>query len=349
MPDTDAPALARQVFHDPEHERLADGPGYFKTRLLDEEGIAEVKQVVERVFASVDMPFEWANGTFQFTGIHSNPAFVDALYAGLTEFLKPRLDTVFINYAQVLAGVFNKPPNSKDSDLRSHQDPSFVEPPYRTFVAWLPLVSIRPENGGFFVLPGSQHLYPYRPIIQPPVFSTCDRLLLEAGQRIDTEVGDLVVFDTGLVHWSLANSSPVARPAVQFVNVPAEAPFYFPFYTANEPVKRVELYEMPMDQVRKHSWFRPERPTGYKLAKSVDCEFVNLSEQDIIDRVGPYNERVAGMTAASAPAAPALSAPPAPPAAPTPPQPARAAIAPPAPRRSFVDRALSSVAGWMSR
>ena len=62
-----------------EHERLARDQGYFKTRLLDADGIAQLRRVVERVFASVNAPFEWAMGTFQFTGIHSNLEFIDRL------------------------------------------------------------------------------------------------------------------------------------------------------------------------------------------------------------------------------------------------------------------------------
>lgn len=286
----------RRVFRSDDHERSAAGPGYFKTRLLDEGQVTELRRVVEGVFASVQVPFEWANGTFQFTGIHSNLAFVDALYERLTEFLRPHLDQVFIDYTQVLAGVFNKPPQTPDSDLRTHQDPSFVEPPYRTFVAWIPLVDISHENGSFFVLPGSQHLFPFRPVIQPPVFGRCDQLLAKVGQRIDTRVGDLVVFDTGLVHWSLANLGPHPRPAVQLVNVPTEAPFFFPYYSEYEETKRIELYGMPMDQVRRHPWYRPERPTGYPLVKSFDFEFKTLSEADLIQLIGPYNDELGAMS-----------------------------------------------------
>ena len=199
---------------------------------------------------------------------------------------------MFVDYTQVLAGVFNKPPRTTDSGLRSHQDPSFVVALQLTFVAWIPLVDINRDNGGFFVLAGSHHLYPYRPVIQPPVFVPCERLLTEAGDGIDTNVGDLVVFDTGLIHWSLSNRGQDPRPAIQLVTGPGRRRRSFFRTTRYDGRTRIELYKMPLDHVRLHQWYLPDRPVGYPIITSIDCQFTDWSEAALIDRVALYNARL---------------------------------------------------------
>jgi len=104
-----------------------------------------------------------------------------------------------------------------------HQDWNYVdEQQARSFNVWISLVPSRPNNGGLFVLPGSQQLR------QPVRYTPFDGQLYEKYQKkikrrsigLNLKAGQAVIYDSALIHFSNENKSKEVRYACGCVCIP---------------------------------------------------------------------------------------------------------------------------------
>lgn len=110
-------------------------------------------------------------------------------------------------------GAFFIKPNTDKSILHPHQDSAVIdETKYYGIFVWIPLVDITLQNGPLYILPGS-HLFGNTSRSQhiPWAFRHLNELLWEKMKPIPVNKGDIICFDTSVIHASAANNSDAYR------------------------------------------------------------------------------------------------------------------------------------------
>lgn len=112
-------------------------------------------------------------------------------------------------------GTFFIKPPGEESILHPHQDSTVIDESnsYGVFI-WIPLTDITLENGPLYVLPGS-HLWGnfYRSQHIPWAFRKEYKYLWEKMIPITVNKGDIICFDTSIIHASGINKSNEFRVA----------------------------------------------------------------------------------------------------------------------------------------
>ena len=112
-------------------------------------------------------------------------------------------------------GAFFIKPNTDKSRLEPHQDSTVIDEnkEYAIFV-WIPLCNITKNNGALYVLPKS-HLWgnTYRSQHIPWAFRNIHKQLWEYMEPIYLNKGDIVLFDSSIIHASEKNNSDTYRIA----------------------------------------------------------------------------------------------------------------------------------------
>lgn len=110
-------------------------------------------------------------------------------------------------------GAFFIKPNTKDSFLAPHQDSAVIdESKYYGIFLWIPIQDINSTNGALYVLPGS-HLWGNfcRSQHIPWAFRKHEKFLWSKMIPLYVNKGDIVCFDTSIIHGSSVNYSDLYR------------------------------------------------------------------------------------------------------------------------------------------
>jgi hypothetical protein len=171
---------------------------------------------------------------------------------------------------------FVKPPNSS-SEVAIHQDAVIVDERKRaSFHCWIPLQQSDVDNGGLQVIPGSHKLVnPHRAFSVPWEFSNYGQVLADHLMPVKMELGDILIYDRALIHYSPPNISDDWRVAMAYTV--AERPLQFLHLLLNSKSKEVEFYEVSSDFLLNEDPF--SKPTNGKLLKKEKLHQVKHSER----------------------------------------------------------------------
>lgn len=148
---------------------------------------------------------------------------VKSIFAKELQLILPDFKPLMINY-------WTKKPGNGEVEI--HQNWSHIdESKNRSYSIWIPLQNCDHQNGTMHVIPYSHLLFK-----KPRGLNSSDYLFRGIPQNIlyklhieiKLKVGEFVVFDDALLHYTSANQSNTNRDAVQLVVVPenAQAKFY---------------------------------------------------------------------------------------------------------------------------
>jgi hypothetical protein len=190
---------------------------------------------------------------FQNSGRFRSPEIRNFVMDNIGKFSKEFLPSVFDKdiYDENTTGAFQIKPPSKVSELNPHQDaPVIDETKENGLFVWIPLCDITENNGAVLVLPGS-HLWQnhQRSLNVSWVFEKHTKLLWKYMQPIYINRGDILVWDTALIHASLPNLSNQTRVAITTTLLPKSFKMVEYFKDAQTPIDEVEKY-----QVEKSFW-----------------------------------------------------------------------------------------------
>lgn len=164
--------------------------------------------------------------------------------------------------AEVFGGEFAVKPAGEASGIGFHQGFSVVdEARFVSLDTWAPLVDSTVENGTLRLVPGS-HLLPNTPhlSVAPDSFASAEDALARREHVVEAGAGEVVLFDTRVVHRSLPNLSGTERVAVRALIKPTEAPLLFYFADGSTPEGDVEVYEVGDRFYVDHAVFARPRP-----------------------------------------------------------------------------------------
>lgn len=143
-------------------------------------------------------------------------------------------------------GAFQIKPPSKISELNPHQDaPVIDETKYNGLFVWIPLCDITEKNGAVYVLPGS-HLWGnhQRSLNVAWIFEEYAKLLWKHMQPVYMQKGDVLCWDSALIHASSPNLSDEMRIAVTSTILPKGYKMVEYFKDKDTPDDSVEKYEV---------------------------------------------------------------------------------------------------------
>lgn len=121
-------------------------------------------------------------------------------------------------------GSFQIKPVSNKSQLNPHQDTPIVdEKKYYSIYVWIPLCNVNEENGTLSVLPKS-HLWGnfQRSLNVPWIYEPFTKFLWKKMVPLSISKGDLICFDSALIHASGPNLSNETRVAFNTAILPKD-------------------------------------------------------------------------------------------------------------------------------
>lgn len=137
------------------------------------------------------------------------------IHQELTSVISPFLESLLINH-QLLTYFYLVKVVGEKSVLNIHQDWSIVdERKYRGYNLWIPLSDSTVENGTIYAMKGSQN-FPLniRGANIPPKYLEHFALAEPYLKPIDVKLGEALLFDSRLIHYSPPNRSETPRTAV---------------------------------------------------------------------------------------------------------------------------------------
>ena len=182
------------------------------------------------------------NKTFYTTQWIDSPGYKSRISTKISAEINSVLLSFLNNYKSVFSYFMVKHPNDT-SFSHAHQDWSIVdEEIYSSINTWLPLTVVTRENGAMRLLPQSHKTFnlPRGSYIENRSFDN-QRILSEKDfLTLNLQAGDLLLFDTRLVHASFNNISEKTRVATGNILIPEKASL-FHYYKKNNSINKVKL------------------------------------------------------------------------------------------------------------
>jgi hypothetical protein len=184
---------------------------------------------------------------------------------------------------EFVGGVFLAKRPSPKSELVAHQDSSHTdESKFPSVYAWIALTDTSIINGGMHVIPGS-HLWgnSFRSLNVPWLYSGFEEQLNNWVEPVTVRAGEVLFFDSALIHYSSNNASNEVRPALNYYLKPIEAPFVHYYMDGNSPVKQVEEYNVDVDFFYSHNFLQRPPCPPYKFEGAKDYCLTKPSLQQL--------------------------------------------------------------------
>lgn len=170
-------------------------------------------------------PVDLVNDTWFTTGSVEDPRIRNEVFNQVGSLVKPSIRELVIDSAQLLAGHFHVNPVSAQGGLGPHQDVGMLdEQIFSSVNGWIPLVDSKLSNGTLHLVPGSHRFGNFdRSLTIPWAYHGLHDLFWEFAQPVEVQAGELLVFDTAMVHCSSTNRSTSDRVAINCLILPEKA------------------------------------------------------------------------------------------------------------------------------
>ena len=273
----------RKIFHDPHLQKEFDEKGFVFVPLLSESEVAEVWQLytdLKKEFGEVSSK---EDQTYELSFFDNKPSFKQALFNRISAYFQPKVDQLLDRYVPLITNIFVKEPGK--GEVPVHQNWTFVDEKEFTSVSvWCPLVDASRENGALEAVPRSHKVISdYRSPSIPWAFQDLFEPLKEKYMKpFELKAGYAAILDDSILHFSSDNHTDKPRPAVQLIMHPAEAPAIHYYREGN--ADELEVLEVTPDFF--FDFNMNEKPTKGESVGKIPYRHVNLSEEDLRQRIG---------------------------------------------------------------
>ena len=172
----------------------------------------------------------------------------ERVHTELSQLISPFLEST-LSHHKLLTYFYLVKVLGEKSVLNLHQDWTIVdEQKFRGYNLWIPLVDSTVENGTLYALKGSQN-FPLnvRGANIHPKFVEHFDLAKQFMQPIDVKLGEALLFDSRLLHFSPPNRSNKARTAVINTIIPITAQTFSFHGNWVKDKLEVDQYKVPED------------------------------------------------------------------------------------------------------
>ena len=258
----------RRVFKDQALEQQMNDLGYVVMDLFSSEEIAQCIQLFESIDPKLDKGF--------YTSLESsNFEYRREANRKLKEIVRDKMLSPLDDYAEI-GFTFNVKLPKADSETPMHLDDCHVdEDKYISLNVWLPLVDTTDENGTLHVVPKSHKIpHPIRALGLGFPYENFTSALEEASISVPMKKGQILYFDSRIIHWAPPNLTAQVRPAMVSGLIPREAePIVFMHYKGlaeNQVEKFHAPFEFFSDVQIDH---RPEGFKSYGIFEYIEPDF----------------------------------------------------------------------------
>lgn len=268
-----------QVLKDNKLQSELDKKGFVCVDFLGATEVDDLKKVFSELHANrPEVPYDV---------LHTCQHSTDIMYRNemnlkIEKIISPKLSKIFQNiqntsYTFQIKGIGPK------SELFVHQDWSFSreDDGCRTYTFWIPLVKSTTANGTLSVIPGSHRTFD---CIRGARVSTSltghEQNVLSFMKPLTIEAGQLLLFDSALVHYSSANLSPEIRVSVMTNIIAGSCSMCLYFPSEENPIMITE-YEVPTDFFLRYRDYKKEyeRPPQF-----------GVKIRDLVTEVKPFED-----------------------------------------------------------
>lgn len=229
------------IFLDNETQKQFDQQGFVVVKFIDEDQLDALNHLFNQFHATLP-----GSGFFS-SSYSSDLKYKQEVSQAIVNVLEKSYQNTFTNYTPFGASFLVKMP-SENSALAVHQDWTIVdETKHYALNCWIPLTSITESNGPLMVLPGS-HFDNYATLRAPTLnffFSHDEEEVMKRLQPIIPKLGEAIVLNQSLIHYSPPNNSKTVRKAITAGVKTANTPMWFHY--KNRETEKIERFEMPED------------------------------------------------------------------------------------------------------
>jgi hypothetical protein len=243
-------------FIDSEYQNKYQDEGYLHLPFLDEQQLEQIDEIVHRfIYLSEDVDFVIFNKTLPEDILHR-------MNEAINDVIKPSLDKIIENYS-ILFSVLASKNSTANSKIKFHTDRCYVdESKYTPFNLWIPLCDMNMENGSFGVFPGSHNFtFTWRGINNFEYYMSDEmNQFIENNcvKYINAKRGDVVFYQSGLIHGSLENKSGKVRHALITTLMPptGELIYCHQHHHWSNFLHKISIYK-----ATRQFWIQPVQPS----------------------------------------------------------------------------------------
>lgn len=273
--------MARKIFYDNNLQTQFEHQGYVVVDLLSPTQVSILTQLFDEV--------EGAKGTansnlnsYELSFFDKNPEKKKWKFEAINKFLGPIVNKLLNNYKPFIINLFNK--QSGLGEVPVHQNWTFVDEEHFTSLSlWCPLQEVSRENGTLEVVPGTHKVIcNYRGPSIPWVFTKLNQLLIDKYMiPCNLHIGQVVILDDSIIHYSGVNRSDVDRKAIQLILKPSETPLIH-CYISNKGKETINIIDVDDDFFFDFDmWKQPQQ--GRNL-RHVPYTLKDIDEEQLLHR-----------------------------------------------------------------
>lgn len=270
----------RQLFHDPVSQAAFEKNGYVVLDFIRPEVLAEIIQVYDNL--TPDDKFNPDDSRYHCTFIDGNVEYKTKTFELLRNTCAPLINAVMIDYKILIGNFYVKPPGCGEFEV--HQNWNLLDETLHTSVTiWIPLQDTTEQNGTIEVVPGSNKIVGNINTLHAPFFflEFTNELKSNYLKPVNLKMGQAIIFDDNIIHYSKSNSSGSSRSAIQLACTPKEAEDLFYFVDpAND--RTIEIYETNFRFYLDHNFTHVINRPPLKYLGKTENKNVSITESEFV-------------------------------------------------------------------
>lgn len=231
----------RRIFHEPHLQEIFEKNGYVVIDFINPESIIEINKAYNTLMP--DDGFKPRNSRYHCTFVDTNIEYKKKVNQLFRQYFDSLLDKTLIDYELLTGNLYVKQPGCGEFEV--HQNWDLVDQKLHTALTiWVPLQDTDSHNGTIEVVAGSNKINSNISTLHSGYFFRNFEAALKKKylQPVDLKMGQAIIFDDNLIHYSKGNSSDKPRKAIQLECMPKEAELIF-YYVDPANTKYIEKYE----------------------------------------------------------------------------------------------------------
>jgi hypothetical protein len=279
--------MKEAIFKNEEIQAQFERDGFAKLRLFDTEEIQGLNDLFQAYIPDDVQAFFSSSylDDFELKSEMSNK---------IAALIEEKVKDQFVNY-RLIGAAFLVKGVGENSEMPMHQDWTIVdESNYFAANVWIPLTETTESNGTIEVLKGSQNWNKaLRAPTLPFYFEGFQERIRPNLTAIDATIGDVVVLNQAVIHYSKPNLSNALRPAITCGLISKEAPLRFHYWNKESP-NQVELFAQKDDFLLRFENFHEaiyERPRMGESLGMMEYSAPKMSEAELTELVGAEKEK----------------------------------------------------------
>jgi ectoine hydroxylase-related dioxygenase (phytanoyl-CoA dioxygenase family) len=267
-------------FVQPELQKKIQEEGFAIVDLLSEDILKKLKADTQKLLKEI--PTKETFWKFKSVGRIENPEIRKHSNQIIEKHVIPALQPFFQETAMLVPGVHLIKSPSPSSQLNAHQDSALVdEKKYMAVYAWVPLIDTHARNGTLSIIPKSHLLgMNQRSLNVPWELGPFEKELNKYLVPLTVKAGQVVFFDSALIHGSPNNFSLKTRIAVNVFIRPKEADYLHFYMEDMAKGEEVEVYKVSPEFYMEHDISK--RPnSNFPLLRKEKKQVIGFSSSNL--------------------------------------------------------------------